>query len=267
MPQTAVLYVSHLVTLGTLWNYFRIRRAVRDECDLYWVCHGPSARRRLSRLPIQTFAVTDEILESWKPAMNGNGIVPGNCHILTIAFSQRHRYDQYWLVEYDIRYTGEWCDVFDLSRSSDADLIAAFVESPFLDASWSHWDSINLPYSELARSFNPICRMSHRLLECVTDLITSGYWAHNEALLASVCRNHGWFMHDLNELARNQWGEFIYTPGSSANAQGTLNYRPVTSRVWNGEPNKLHHPVKPWKWFLEKFGVVHGLIRALRSRF
>lgn len=264
--QTSILYVSHLVTPGTLWNYFQIRRAVGDEYDIYWVYEGSSARRWLSRLPIEAFDLTDDLLESWRPLMNGNGIVPGNGHIPTIAFAHRHKYDYYWFIEYDIRYTGDWWSVFDLSRDSEADLIGPVVEAPFSDESWDHWESINLPYSELARSFAPVRRVSHRLLEHVTDVITSGYWAHHETLLPSACWNEDWPMVDLNELAMNQRGAPLYSTASDADAPSTLDYRPVTSTTCHAKRDRLYHPVKPLKWFLDKFGIRRGLIEAIRAR-
>lgn len=264
--ETATLYVSHLVTPGTLWNYFQIRHAVGDEYDIYWVHEGSSARRWLSPLPIKTFDLTEDLLASWRPVMNGNEIVPGNGHIPTIAFSQRRRYDYYWFIEYDIRYTGSWRSVFDLARESRADLIGPCIERSFSDESWDHWDSIKLPYSELARAFVPIRRVSHRLVEHVTNLITSGYWAHHETLLPSACQDQGWPMDDLNELAITQRGDPLYTSGLNANAPGTLNYRPAIFTTCNAKRDRLHHPVKPLKWFLDRFGFRRGLVEALRTR-
>jgi len=262
-PSTAVLYVSHLVTAGTLWNYMQLRRAVGQEGSLYWVCQGDSARRRLAPLPIETFPVTDELLSTWRPAMNGNGLVPGNCHIPAVAFARQNPHEHYWFVEYDVRYTGSWNTVFEMGRPSDADLIAALVESPFRDPTWYHWETIDLPYADVARSFNPICRASHRLLEEVTKVITGDHWAHNEALLASACRHHGWPMADLNDLARAHREAPLYTPAPDEHATGTLSYRPAQSTVWGAERQRLHHPVKPLRWFQEKFGSYDGIKEAL----
>lgn len=262
---TSVLYVSHFVTLGTLWNYARIRRAVRDQYDVYWVCHGQDAQRKLAYLPIETFLISDELLESWRPAMNGNGIVPGNGHIPTISFAQRHEYEHFWIIEYDVRFTGQWRDFFGLAHRSEADLISSFIKAPFTDESWHHWDSIDLPCSQLAYSFGPVRRVSRRLLEAVKELITNGYWAHNETLLPSICQSRGWLMRDLNDLARQQWGDVVYTPVSDQNVPGTFNYRSIASSIWGAESNKLHHPVKPIRWFLDRFGVRHGLGEALKS--
>jgi hypothetical protein len=265
-PRTAVLFVSHFVTPETLWNYFRIQRAVPEECDVYWVYQGDLVPPWLSRLSIDTFEFTDDELAEWNPVMNRDTLIPGNLHVLTIAFSQHQAYDRYWFIEYDVRFTGDWERVFRLARTSAADLIAAYVESPFEDAAWSHWDTIHLPYTELARSFNPIHRVSSRVLKQVAELITNGYWAHNEALLASVCQNEGWRMDDFNALAFDHWGMPLYTPAPNADAASTLNYRPVASTIWSGEPDQLHHPVKPVQWFLKHHGRRRGPIEALRAR-
>jgi hypothetical protein len=148
-PRTAVLYVSHLVTPETLWNYFRIRRGVPAEYDLYWVYQGNYVPYGLSVLPIETFQVSDEMLEPWRPAMKGNLLIPGNLHVLLLTFSQRHPYDYYWFIEYDVHFADDWSRLFRLSQGSETDLITGLVESPFEDAFWSHWDTIDLPYRRL----------------------------------------------------------------------------------------------------------------------
>jgi hypothetical protein len=257
---------SHFVTPETIWNYFRIQRAVPEEYDVYWVYQGDPVPTWLSRLPIEIFQITDDELAEWTPAMNGDTLIPGNLHVLTIAFSQHQAYDRYWFIEYDVRFTGDWEQVFRLVRTSAADLIAAFVESPIRDDTWYHLDTISLPYSRRARSFNPIHRVSSRVLKQVGTLITNGYWAHNEALLASVCRNEGWEMDDFNSLAFDHWGRPLYTPSPNADAPSTLNYRPVASTIWRGRADRLHHPVKPVQWFLKHHGRRRGPIEAFKAR-
>jgi hypothetical protein len=212
------------------------------------------------------FAVTDEVLSSWRNVMNGNGLVPGNCHIPVLAFAEHRKYDYYWFIEYDVRFTGDWRELFAITQPSKADLITAFVDTPFEDESWYHWPTINLPYPRLARSFNPVYRMSRRVLRRIKRLLNDGYWAHNEALVASVCLNHGWPMQDLNDLAMDHWGKCVYTPTRDAGAAGTLNYRPVASMSWGGEHNKLYHPIKPLRWFIDRAGLRRGLINAWNAR-
>lgn len=264
--RTAILYVSHLVTPATVWNYLLLQRSVKAGQTLCWVCQGEAARRRLAALRINTFPLTPSLLQRWHPVMNGYGLVPGNCHVPTLSFSRRYPHDYYWFVEYDVRYTGAWTEVFALGRASEADLIAAFVEAPFHDPTWDHWDSIWLPHPKRARSFNPIRRVSHRLLRAVASLLARDYWAHNEALLASTCRHEGWEMQDLNALSRARRGTPIYTPAPNADAPSTLNYRPVQSTVWQAQRHRLYHPVKPLRWFQRRFGALKGVWEAFAHR-
>jgi hypothetical protein len=252
------------VTPETLWNYFQIQRGIPEKYDLYWAYRGNELPFWLSALPIETFQLTDERLAEWHSAMKGDTLVPGNTHILTIAFSECHEYERYWFIEYDVWFAGDWGRVFRLAQESEAELIAALMESPFDDESWFHWDTIHLPYGEVARSFNPIRRVSERVLEKVVALLTKGYWAHNEALLASVCQNREWDMDDLNTLAFNHWGTPLYTPPNAA-AASTLDYRPVASPIWSRKENRLHHPVKPIQWFSEQFGTRRGLVKAFKA--
>jgi hypothetical protein len=73
-------------------------------------------------------------------------------------------------------------------------------------------------------------------------------------------------MDDLNDLSLDRWGVPLYTPVPDADAIGTLNYRPVTSTLWRKKPGRLHHPVKPIRWFIENFGRRQGLIEAFRAQ-
>jgi hypothetical protein len=256
----AVLFASHILSPSTLKTYAKIKHAVGNQCDVYWICDNPSAQHRLTYLPVQFFSITEGIMASWQYAMNGRDIVPGNCHIPMLAFAQENPYDFYWFVEYDVRFTGNWRSVFDLTWSSEADLIAACVEDPFDDSSWHHWPSVNLPYSKLARSFNPLYRVTHRVLDQVISLLSEGYWAHNEALIASVCLNQGWLIQDLNDLAIKILGRHIYTP--DLDEDGTFGYRPVRFTSLTGKRGMLFHPVKPLNWFVDRSGVRRGLLDA-----
>jgi len=264
LKECAVLFVSHLLSPATLKTYAKIKHALGERCDVYWLCDNRSVQHQLSYLPVRFFSITKDIRASWQHAMNGRGMVPGNCHIPMLAFSQENRYDCYWFVEYDVRFTGNWRSVFDLTWSSGADLIATFVDIPFEDSSWHHWPSVNLPYSQLARSFNPFYRVSHRVLDCVTALLDAGYWAHNEALIASVCLNQDWLIQDLNDLSIKMLGRYIYTPDPEVS--GTFGYRPVRSTTLTGKRGMLFHPVKPLEWFINKSGILRGLINAWGAR-
>lgn len=255
--RTAYLYTSHLLTPGTLSTYLRIRKAARSSDDVFWVGDGKRLCNRLTRLGIQVFPVSKELLDTWSASMNGNGLIPGNCHIPMLAFSRTRSYDQYWFIEYDVQYTGSWQSLFSLTESSDADLLATEVTVPFKDETWNQWSTIDLPYERVARSYNPFYRVSHRVLDRVSALTSDGYWAHNEVLLATICHHNGWAVEDLNDLAQRNWGCPIYNID-------TFTYRPVLPTSAGCPPSTLYHPVKPLTWYYQRRGV-GGLARGVKD--
>jgi len=263
--RTAVLYISHIVSPATIRNYFRIKEGMRSNFDVFWVYEGNHSSKILNLLPINVFRFSKDEINIPEKSEKQTGITPGNTPLITIKFSNNNEYDNYWFIEYDVQFTGNWNDVFSLTHECEADLIAEFIEFPFSDETWSHWESIDLPYAQVARCFGPIRRVSHRMLGRYEDLLASGYWAHHEILLPSMAKHEGWAVEELNDLAKKQRGGHIYTPANDQDEEGTLNYRPVTSTTWGKERNKLHHPVKPIRWFQDKFGMRAGVIEAYKA--
>ena len=70
----------------------------------------------------------------------------GNAELPVLLFYRHHpNYRHYWIVEYDVRYTGPWNQFFSAFTTSDAHLLGTslvqFAECP----SWSHWRSLHIP--------------------------------------------------------------------------------------------------------------------------
>lgn len=207
--KTAVLYISHIISPATIRNYFRVKRGVSSGTDVFWVYEGEHNSKILDILPISVFRFSADEINIPENSSKKGSVTPGNTPLITINFSSKNEYEYYWFIEYDVQFTGNWSDVFSLTRECEADLIAEFIEFPFSDETWSHWESIDLPYAQVARCFGPIRRVSHKMLGRYGDLLASGYWAHHEAMLPSICHAHDWPMRDMNGLADEKWGKYI----------------------------------------------------------
>lgn len=178
----------------------------------------------------------------------------GNAELpVLLFFRERPSYRFYWLVEYDVRYSGSWCDFVSAFKRSDADLLGTsmtrFAECP----QWSHWRTL-VPASTtdaagLIRGFFPVFRASNTALRCLTERYRAGSSGHMEALVPTTLYDAGLRLEDIGgdgEFVdpRNVNRFYRNCRGTNDLSPGTFVYRPVLPGVGR-EPDKLWHPVKP----------------------
>jgi hypothetical protein len=178
----------------------------------------------------------------------GNADLP-----LLLLYLSHPGYRYYWLVEYDVRFTGSWREFFAAFDDNDADLLGTslrrFEDSP----GWDHWGGLHVPIlapdsHERLRGFFPIYRVSNRALAVLHDAGLRGCSGHMEGVMPTLLYNLGLRIEDIGGD-----GEFV-RPGNTNRyyrntltgdslSPGTFVYRPVIAKAGD-EPNKLWHPVK-----------------------
>jgi hypothetical protein len=180
-----------------------------------------------------------------------------NVHVPVLDFWLSHReYEYYWVIEFDVRYTGAWGAFFRSFEGADHDLITSHVRHFWEEPGWCWWDSLHHPAetigrSHYLRSFNVIYRISNRALALVHDAQRDGWSGHPEVLLPTLLHHGGYRIRDFGGC-----GDFVgpgdqdrfYTSGSNADGEPSpfcsMRWRP--SRVRAGLfRNRLYHPVKP----------------------
>lgn len=182
----------------------------------------------------------------------------GNDHYAIEYFFREHsEYEYYWVIEYDIFFSGDWGMLIGTFADNCADLISAHIEkkAPY-NEEWCWWNSMNSnpPYDfankMFVKSFNPICRFSNRALcflnEFLRDKQNCGFY---EVLVATVLYNAGYKLEDfggsgifVSEANTNRF----YVQGLGVN-NGTIRWRPSFSQAEIyalGTNDKLFHPVK-----------------------
>jgi hypothetical protein len=242
-----VLFLSHSPSSKIVREFQKIYCASKERADSFLLFHDKSGfPRPQTQLPVKTF--TDSQLSQLNFKMLGRKIVPGNAHFpLLYFFSQFPDYDFYWLIEYDVRFSGSWKYFFSKSNDSDADFLACQIRTFQNDPDWFWWFSLehpakNLPLGQRVRSFNPVYRISKKALHYLCDCHADGWSGHFEVLAASMFFNAGFRIADFGGI-----GEFVeknkrnqsYIDGE----KGTIRWRPAFSRV-GLRRNKLYHPVK-----------------------
>jgi hypothetical protein len=119
-------------------------------------------------------------------------------------------FKNYWLLEDDVVFNGDFLDFFDFYKVNNADLIVPYCNintdpSDAKNAWFSTWfNSIHGNYKTkipLAGGLAVIARFSNRLLEKISYLTKEGVYGHLETFPQTVCLDNGFKFHYLkNDL-------------------------------------------------------------------
>jgi hypothetical protein len=185
------------------------------------------------------------------------GNLQGHGHFPPLEFYLEHpEYDGYWIIEYDVRYTGCWADLLARYEAFPHDLIASHIRTFAEEPDWFWWDSFGHAELPIApefriRSFNVIYRISSRALRFLDSELRKGWRGHHEVLIATLLHRNGYGLLDFGgdgAFARPEFRNMAYissagSDGSLSNGVGTICYRPVREEPgpW---ANKLYHPIK-----------------------
>jgi hypothetical protein len=180
----------------------------------------------------------------------------GDNDLPVLAFyKEQPRYDFYWIVEYDVRYTGHWGAFFNELRSSDADYLGTTIQDFEQNPSWYWWPTlINSPTVSLQRfrCFSPFCRLSARALSTIDEWYQDGGTGHYELTWTSVCKTRGLKIEDLGSSGRYtpaRWRGQHYsnTPIQPTLSPGTFVFRPPF-REDTMRAEGLKHDNRPMLW-------------------
>jgi hypothetical protein len=165
-------------------------------------------------------------------------------------------YDYYLVVEFDVRYTGEWESFLRSFESSDHDLITSHIRHYHEEPSFGWWCTLQHPTETIdkagyLRSFNVIYRISNRALALIHEKQKNGWRGFAEVLLPTLLDNSGYTLLDCGgdgEYTPPGLKNTAYTSGSTRdgylNTFCTLRWRPSRARA-GMRRNKIYHPVKP----------------------
>ena len=162
-------------------------------------------------------------------------------------------YDYYWVVEYDVRYSGSWRHFFSCFAGNKADLLGTTLTRYRDIPGWFHWPSLDLldrPISQddYLRAFLPVHRLSNRALARLDGDYRSGVKGHHECLVPTVLLGAGMSIEDIGgdgEFVRPENRNRFYrnTPTAKTLSPGSFVFRPVMARAGKTQ-NILWHPVK-----------------------
>lgn len=256
---TVVLFQTHSFERAVVQEYGKICKELTDIADVWLLFH---ARGALDSVPqafvnAKSYIVTDAALADLPFSPIAQRIVPGSAHFPLLRFLREHsQYDYYWLIEYDVRFTSGWhhlLHAFDRDRS---DFITSHIRHYAEEPQWYWWSwlrhpSVEIPYAQRLRSFNPVYRVSRSALEYIWRAQASKWSGHFEVLLPTLLHRAGACLRDFGGTGSfvtlgTQNAFYLEGPEDPRGIlnQGTMRFRPPF-RVAGSIQAKLYHPVKP----------------------
>ena len=188
-----------------------------------------------------------------KNAQHPGTLWPNNIDLpLMKVFADEPDYPFYWLIEYDVRYSGAWPDFFKDFDSNNSDLLGMTVFDHALRPGWAHWDSFEapepVPLSERVRATLSFYRLSNRALNALDDAYRHGVSGHYEVTIPTVLKQAGLTIEDtggdgayVKPGSRNR--RYINSPGNPGLAPGTFVLH-AEGMIKDQIPNMLWNPFK-----------------------
>ena len=287
--RTALLFQTHFFDRGSAEVFDQLRCQVPEGFEASVLIHlppGAPVPERLKGVP-HHIARTPELRHPAYPTKCGGAdwklYEHGHTDLILLHFARaRPDYDRYWIVEYDVRFSGDWRRFFAAFEAEEADLITpvlyrrvdlperrgwAWPESGDLETGAAPlqfvWPQPSLPPERQFCAFMPIYRVTRAGLAAVDAAWRAGWAGHSEAVWPTAIAEAGLRLLDPGgdgpftppEL-RGRF--YTCTPTGEVLSPGTLCFKPPLYGP-GMRPDMLWHPVKPL-WTPE----LHRAVRELR---
>ena len=244
----AVLYLTTKSNEWTLSSFHALDQSLQGKADVYFAYHQQGDVLPVSLQNIENlFVFTSDVLKElgYTPIERGK-LVPGSNHFPLLKFYKENQgYDYYWLVEDDVRFSGEWKDFFGSFASCTSDFLSSVIETKAENPTWYWWTSLKtgnevIAEEKLLKSFNPIYRLSSQALACIDAHLRIGWMGHYEVLLPTLLYNKGFLLEDFGGE-----GTFV-RPENNAKFYDDTSMR-IAPVLPDDRKNYLFHPVKEEK--------------------
>lgn len=256
MTPTVFLILTHILDDKVLNSYRKLSKDMANEAQVHLLFHARN-NKTLSLPPdISLHSFRDPDLATIGFPLYRKTMVPGSTHYPLMLFARSNpQYEHYWIIEYDVFFSGDWKDFFYPFKKNKADFLTSHIRRFEEEPDWIWWQlthpNQHIPQSERLRSFNPIYRISASALASIDQAHQSGWAGHYEVLVPTLLQADGFCLNDFGgkgTFAQDGDHDRYYIDDDSSDLQGglrrgTMRYRPkFYFPGWH--KNKLYHPVK-----------------------
>jgi len=272
----AFLFLSHLSSGVIIKEFKNIRRSTRHLGEAFFLYDMTKQPVPQNINTLSPYLYSDECLVSLGYPTIGVNIIPGHAHFPILKFYvDMPDYDYYWVIEYDVRFSGEWQIFFDSFQAVKNDFLTSHIRSYAEEPDWYWWDlnhpRKSIPLDKRIHSFNPIYRISKEALLFLHGELKSGWRGHNEVAMPTLLHHNGFTIQEISGRGKftvpgmeNKFYSSYDSDSSGSLSSGTLRYRPAFWRYRN-EKNKLYHPVKTLTKALSE-NIIYYYRELTRSR-
>lgn len=251
----AFLFVTHKVDVEVLERYSKLECEVRNFGKSFFLLNQEEGEEVEFVLPENStpYIFNTHSLDKLDYEPIEETIIPGSNHFATLQFYlDNPHYMHYWVIEYDVIYTGNWSDFFIHFSSIDVDFIASHMERFSSNPYWYWWntlhlDNVRLDGHQLIRSFNPIYRISNKALLYLDQLLKGRRnWGHHEVLIPTALNYSKFRILDLGgngEFVPMEFVDKFYLMRNGAN-EGSMRDKPPIREDELNQRNMLLHPCK-----------------------
>jgi Protein of unknown function (DUF3405) len=167
-------------------------------------------------------------------------------------FHENPQYDYYWVMEYDVRFTGEWPHFFRHFAANRSDLLATTIFDYNFRPGWDNWGTLksprHIPDQERVRALFPLYRLSNGALRALHEAYCEGWSGHYEVTIPTILKTRGFTLEDIggsgSYVAEGNHNRFYRnSPERAGLAPGTFT---VAANQISADhpPNLLWHPIK-----------------------
>lgn len=256
MKRTAILFICHIMNEDMIHRFLQIASNIDEIFELYWMMDTKGLPLPKNHNDINFFPFTLDDLNSMDYKAYGNRIYENVNFIPQYFYIKHSEFDYYWVIEYDVLYTGNWNELFISFIDNKSDFIASHVEKfNQFNMNWEWWqdfqrdNKISIRKEDCLKSFNPIHRISNKALRFMDKELRKWNPAHCETTEVTLLYYGGFKIEDLGGT-----GEFVpkgrenkyYVNGAWINS-GTMRYLPpyLKEEIYALQvKDKLFHPIK-----------------------
>lgn len=261
--KNCILYLSHIINDDIVNHFLKLKNDVKKTYDIYFIFDSNSnyyfeTKKYADKIDFICINSKKQLNELGYERFDNNttiGIAYWFLQYFVIKLNHKE-YDNYWLMEYDVIFNGNYNDFFsDIDDNIHNDFVTQITESYYDSMDWYWWkDYANFNIDEkyynynknyLFHSFNPIFRLSINaimFMDCF--LKTNKVNGHYEYLLITLLFNNGFSIFSINDDKNLQFTNDKYNKKYCN--QNTFKYRPfiTINDIINNSVNFLYHPFK-----------------------
>ena len=271
--RVAILFFSHVFDRTSLGHLRKLRTESADYGTFF--IHADARGQNPVDLNEQVVRFDFETIRKQYPGALGDTLIPGNCHLVLLDFFRRHpQFDYYWVIEYDVAFTGHWGDVFSAFADNEADFVASHLRSYDEEPDWAWWSTLQAPEGRTVpvqriRAFCPIQRVSRRALQELQLMVQEGWTGHFECLVPTLLRFRDYSLVDLGgdgSFVPSGFKNRFYTSISWRDGRlkfGSMRFRPPFASSSLSRSGTLYHPVKSAPLAMERVRLLLYTTRTL----